>query len=75
MRGMTDLPLPAGGDLRDGPRTGSRDRYWIGLIESYKARYPKVADLIRRGYSAERVAELAGCEVWVPKMIKYSGRF
>lgn len=51
------------------------DRYWIGMIESYKARYPTITDLIRRGYSAERIAELADCEVWVPKMIKYSGRF
>ena len=51
------------------------DRYWMGMIESYKARYPTITDLIRRGYSAERIAELAGCEVWVPKMIKCSGRF
>ena len=51
------------------------DRYWIGMIESYKARYPTITDLIRRGYSAERIAELVYCEVWIPKAIKFSGRF
>ena len=48
---------------------------WIDIIEGYKARYPTITDLIRRGYSAERIAELVYCEVWVPKMIKFSGRF
>lgn len=59
------------------PRKTDRiiDRHWIGMIESYKARYPGISDRIRRGYSAERIAELEGCEVWIPKAIKFSGRF
>lgn len=50
-------------------------REWIGMIEGYKARYPGIAERIRRGSSAERIAELVGCEIWIPKAIKYSGRF
>lgn len=46
-----------------------------GTIERYKAQYPTITDLIRRVYSAERIAELVYCDVWVAKMIKFSGRF
>lgn len=52
-----------------------RAHAWIGMIEAYKARYPDIAEKVRRGYSAERIAELVGCEVWIPKAIKFSGRF
>lgn len=45
------------------------------MVERYTARYPTIPALVRRGYSAERIAELTYCELWVAKMIKYSGRF
>ena len=45
------------------------------LVEHYSARYPQITDLVRRGYSAERIAELVYCEVWIAKLIKISGRF
>ncbi len=45
------------------------------LVDRYSERYPRIIHLIRRGYSAARIAELAYCEVWVAKMLKFSGRW
>lgn len=52
-----------------------RDARTAGMIDRYSARYPGIAGMVRRGYSAERIAELVGCEVWVVKMLKLSGRW
>lgn len=45
------------------------------VIERYKAQFPTITALVRRGYSAERIAELVYCEVWVAKLIKISGKW
>jgi len=56
------------------PALAQSDRI-VGMVERYSAQYPQITALIRRGYSAERIAELTDCEIWVAKLIKISGRF
>lgn len=52
-----------------------RSKDFTAMIDRYHDQFPDIRKMVRRGYSAERIAELVGCEIWIPKAIKFSGRW